>query len=107
MSFLISDSLVGLVDESSLSGSSGQLGDVEINGSTFLVDAFIADQKTVRLHVAASQQVSLDILGDMSKTAKVRLGSHKIVGKILQIGWDDTDRGGRVILCVTRMIDNS
>ena len=107
MSFLISDSLVGLVDENTLTGGVDTLGDIQINGIAYQVDAFIADQKTVRIHLIASQTVALDILGDMNKEAKVRLGKHKMLGQILQVGWDDTDRGGRVVLCLTRKIDNS
>ena len=106
MSFLISDSLVGLVDEKSLSGGES-LGDVLLDGTTYIVDAFVADQKTLRLHAVAPQHVALEVFADMSKTVKVRLGAHKIAGQILQVGWDDTERGGRVVLCLTRKIDNS
>jgi len=106
MSFLISDSLVGLVDEKSLSGGVDTLGHVLLEGSSYVIDAFIADQKTLRLHIIAPQHVALGVFADMNKTAKISLGDHKISGQILQIGWDDTDRGGRVVLCVTRKIDN-
>ena len=107
MSFLISDSLIGLVDEKSLSSGVETLGNVTLEGSSYNVDAFIADQKTLRLHIVAPQQISLDIFADMNKTVKVSLGKHKLTGQILQVGWDDTERGGRVVLCMTRKIDNS
>lgn len=107
MSFLISDSLVGLVDENTLMGGVESLGEAQIDNDAYVVDAFIADSRTMRFHVIANHSVALDLLSVKDKIIKLRLGKLNMVGQLLQVGWDDTPRGGRVILCMTRKIDNN
>jgi hypothetical protein len=106
MSFLISDSLVGIVDETALTGGQETLGSVKIDDMNYEIDAFLADQKSLRCHVLAPLSIALDLMKTLGKTVSITLGSHKTQGQVVQSGWDNTDRGGRVILCVTNKIDN-
>lgn len=106
MSFLISDSLVGIVDEASLSGGQETLGSVKIDDMNYEIDAFVADQKSVRCHVLAPLSFALDLVKSLGKSVTITIGSHKMQGQIVQSGWDITDRGGRAILCVANKIDN-
>jgi hypothetical protein len=104
MSLLISDSLVGLVDEETLMGGFDFLGEVTIDGSKYRIDAFVADQKTIRFYAVAPHEIALKLLDlKAGNTVKMSLGDvFEAEGKIIQIGWDDTPRGGRVILCMAR-----
>lgn len=104
MSLLLSDSLVGLVDEDSLSGNgSHALGTVEIKGKTYAVDSFITDRKTIRVHAIGEFGDSISIMNLRDDVeAKVTLGEDEFIakGRILQVGWERVNDGGRLVISV-------
>ena len=104
MSFLVSDSLVGIVDENSLMGGFDFLGEVEIQGKKYIIDAYIADQKTIRFYTIAPQQVAVSMLDlKVGHNVSLKLGDvFEAEGQVVQVGWDETPRGGRLVLCMTR-----
>lgn len=103
MSFLLSDSLVGIIDEDSLAGQDGFnfLGKIEISGRAYVIDAFVTDKRSIRVHAegTASDAIDLTKLKEGCE-ATIILGDEAFVakGKILQVGWDQTPTGGRLVI---------
>ena len=104
MSFLVSDSLAGIIDENSLLGGFDFLGEVVILGKKYLIDAYITDQKTIRFYTVAPPDVAISMLDlKVGHTVLLKLGDvFEAEGKVLQVGWDETPRGGRLVLCMSR-----
>jgi|688.fasta_scaffold608785_3 hypothetical protein len=104
MSFLISDSLADLVDERTLMNGFDILGEVILGDSKYVIDAYIADMKNIRFYAVAPPDVPLSLLDlSVGHEVRVKLGEvFEATGKITQIGWDDTPRGGRVVFCMSR-----
>jgi hypothetical protein len=80
------------------------LGEVIIQGKKYLIDAYIADQKTIRFYSVAPPQVAISMLDlKVGHTVQLKLGDvFDAVGQVIQVGWDETPRGGRLVLCMAR-----
>lgn len=102
MSILLSDSLIGLVDEKTLEGEGLDfLGKIIINGVTHTIDAFITDRKAIRVHAIGEPEDAISILNlrkDME--VKLTLGDEAFVatGKIQQVGYEKLSHGGRLVI---------
>ncbi len=105
MSLLLSDSLIGLVDEKQLEDESLEsLGSIQINGVSYTVDAFITDHKVIRVHAISDASAAISILNlRQGIDAKVTLGDEAYVvsGKIQQIGFEMLPHGGRIVISLT------
>ena len=104
MSLLLSDSLVGLVDEKALEeGYLDSVGNIQINGKSYEVDAFVTDRKVIRVHAVGGPEDAISILNLRNDIeAKVMLGEESFVasGKIQQIGFEQLPHGGRIVISV-------
>ena len=102
MSILLSDSLIGLVDERSLAGEDLDfIGKIDVNGQTYVIDAFVTDRKVIRVHALADPGIAIDLLSlrpDM--TVKIVLGddAFSASGKINQVGYERLPHGGRLVI---------
>lgn len=104
MSLLLSDSLIGLVDEKSLEDETfDTFGKVQINNETYAVDAFVTDHKVIRIHAIADPKVAISLLNlRQGIEAKVTLGDDSFVasGKVQQIGFENLPQGGRIVISI-------
>ena len=104
MSLLLSDSLIGLVDEKQLEDESLEsLGSIQINGVSYAVDAFVTDHKVIRVHAIGEASSAISILNlRRGIDAKVTLGDEAYVasGKIQQVGFEMLPHGGRIVISI-------
>jgi hypothetical protein len=103
VSFLLSDSLIDVIDESSLEDDQDQMGNIKILDRTYEIDSFITDGKTFRLHVLASKSFALELAASgIGSDAIVTLGENvqKKKCKIQQVGIERLPHGDRVVLGV-------
>ena len=101
MSLLLSDSLVGVLDEKELLDESEPCGVIRIGGDDYEVDAFLSDGKVIRVHVAAPVETAFRFLAVLpTVTGELILGDNAFVakGKILQVGWERLPRGDRLVI---------
>ena len=102
MSILLSDSLVGLVDEETLGDENLDfVGKINVNGQTYIIDAFVTDRKAIRVHAIAESEVAINLLNlrpDME--VKLTLGDDvfSATGKINQVGYERLPHGGRLVI---------
>jgi len=104
MSLLLSDSLVGLVDEKALEeGYLDTIGSIQVNEKSYEIDAFVTDRKVIRVHAVGDPEDAISILNLRNDIeAKVKLGDESFVssGKIQQIGFEQLSHGGRLVISV-------
>lgn len=103
MSLLLSDSLLGIIDEKSLEDDLDVLGRIKIGAREHTIDAFISDKKTIRVHAIGDRVDAVEHLcQSLGQNATLVIGDNdlKISGKVHQVGWEITHVGGRVIICV-------
>lgn len=101
MSLLLSDSLVGVLDEKELLDEEEPCGVIRIGGDDYEVDAFLSDGKVIRVHVAATVATALRFLAAMpTVTGELILGDKAYVakGKVLQVGWERLAHGDRLVI---------
>jgi len=104
MSLLLSDSLVGIVDENFLDGGNiDAVGNIQINGRSYEIDSFVTDRRVIRVHAIGASTDAIAILNlrqDME--AKVTLGDDAFVstGRIQQVGFEQLSHGGRLVISV-------
>jgi len=104
MSLLLSDSLIGLVDESTLDGDySDTIGAIHLNGKKYEIDSFVTDRKVIRVHAVGNSNDAISIMNlKQDLEAKISLGNdaYTASGKIHQIGFEQLSHGGRIIISV-------
>lgn len=104
MSFFLSDSLVGVIDESTLEDELENLGEVEISGSKYALDSFLSDGKSMRLQAVGKStdavRICRDCIGSESSVS-IGGGSLAFKGIVRQAGWDNTAADGRLIIVVS------
>lgn len=102
MSILLSDSLIGLVDEKTITDDELDfIGKISANGQTYVIDAFITDRKVIRVHALAEPSAAIDLLNlrpDLD--VKITLGEDVFTasGKINQVGYEKLPHGGRLVI---------
>lgn len=104
MSLLLSDSLVGLVDERSFEDSYvEEIGSIQINGKKYEVDSFVTDRKVIRLHAIGSPADAIEMLrtnNDMDASISIGGDSFSAKGKVHQLGFEQLPHGGRLVISV-------
>lgn len=104
MSLLLSDSLIGLVDESTLGDDySDSIGSIHLNGKKHEIDSFVTDRKVIRVHAIGDSEDAISLINlKQDLEAKIVLGSDScsFSGKIHQIGFERLSHGGRLIISV-------
>lgn len=101
MSLLLSDSLVGLVDERELMEIS--YGTLKIGADDFDIDGFLSDGKVIRVQAVADFDDAIRILKTgFTGQAHVDLseGTYRAVGKVLQVGWERLSHGNRLVVSI-------
>lgn len=105
MSLLISDSLVGLLDEESLDESSSRiLGKIKIGQKSFDIDSFLTDGKTIRVHAIGEIDDAIDLISSISgPKSSISLGDNDFAasGEIKQIGWERLPHGNRIVISMS------
>ena len=103
MSLLLSDSLVGIVNERDLETEDPLVcGEVTIGGIKYEIDAFLSDGRVIRVHSVAQLEDALDLLEQKTwGEAELKMGgSFTARGKILQVGWEVLSHGGRLVISI-------
>jgi hypothetical protein len=101
MSLLLSESLVGVLDEQSLEEDEIPCGIIKLGKDEYEIDAFISDGKVIRIHVAAPIETALRLLTTQLNTScEIVLGDNDFTakGKILQVGWEKLAHGNRLVI---------
>ena len=105
MSLLLSDSLIGVIDEKSLNDEGFDfLGKIDINGASYIIDAFVTDRKSIRVHAEGKPEDAIGLLNlKEGMEAKLVLGDDSFVakGRILQVGWENLPTGGRLVISMS------
>lgn len=105
MSLLLSDSLEGVISEDDLLREGFDfLGKIYIAGKEYVIDAFITDRKSIRIHAEGEPEDAFRFL-HLKPESEVRvvLGDDAFVakGKLQQIGWENLPHGGRLVISVS------
>jgi hypothetical protein len=105
MSLLLSDSLVGVLDEKSLTDEDAPpVGKIKIEGKSYEIDAFISDRKVIRVHAIAEPDEAISLIKRTANLeANLILGEEDFVarGQILQVGWEKLSHGGRMVISLS------
>lgn len=104
MSFFLSDSLVGIIDESTVEGEKEILGTIEIRSSKYVIDSFISDGKNIRIQALGKSSDAVRIYKDhMGSEASISIGNGElsVSGIIRQAGWENSITEGRLIISVS------
>jgi hypothetical protein len=104
MSLLLSDSLVGVVNEQDLEDAEPEVcGSIRIDEDEHEIDAFLSDGRAIRVHVVAQLEDALRLMRQKTwGNAELKLGTKAFTaqGKILQVGWEQLPHGGRLVISV-------
>lgn len=101
MSLLLSDSLMGIVNESDLVDEEVICGIIKIVGVSYEIDSFLSDGKVIRVHAAAELEDAIRLLAMKEGiTGEIVMGEKQFIatGKILQVGWEKLPHGNRLII---------
>lgn len=101
MSLLLSDSLVGIVDEQDLIDEETVCGTIKIVGDIYEIDSFLSDGKVIRVHASAALEDAIRLMSMKERqSGEIILGDRQFVasGKILQVGWEKLAHGKRLII---------
>ena len=103
MSFFLSDSLVGIIDETEIDGENENIGTIEIAGARYDLDSFISDGKNLRVQArgkpADAIRICKNYLG-IDAVLSIGSGELSVRGAIKQAGWEQSPEGGRLIISV-------
>jgi hypothetical protein len=102
VSLLFSDSIADIIDVNSLEDEGFDfLGKIDVNGTTYAIDGFITDRKSVRVYASGNPNDAISIL-NLRENADVKIeladGAFVASGRIAQVGYEFLPRGGRVII---------